>query len=80
MKKLIKFEKVGCNPCFVLQNYLDDKGVEVEKIMALDEPELSAQYEIGSLPTLILLDEEGNEIQRSIGFKPNEVEEMISKL
>lgn len=80
MAKLLKFEKLGCNPCTIVQNLLDDKGIEVEKIMALDEPELSAKYEIGGLPTLILLDDEGNEIQRTVGFKPDEIEEIISKL
>ena len=80
MPKLIKFEKQGCVPCTAVQNFLEDKGVAVEKIDAFEQPELSAQYDIGSVPTVILLDDEGNEIQRSIGFKPNELEEIISNI
>ena len=80
MTKLIKFEKQGCVPCTMVQNFLEDKGVEVKKVDAFEQPELSVQYDIGSVPTIILLDDEGNEIQRSIGFKPNELEDIVSKL
>ncbi len=78
--KIIKFEKDGCVPCQMVQNLLDEKGIEVEKINAFERPELSAQFDISSVPTTILLDDNGNEIQRSIGFKPDELEEIISKL
>ena len=77
--KLIKFEKEGCAPCSAAQNFLDDLGVEVERIMAFDNPKESSKYEIGTLPTIILL-KDGEEVQRSTGFKPDELEEMAEKL
>lgn len=74
--RLLKFEKEGCGPCIAVQNFLDDANVEVERIMAYDNPKKSSEYEIGSLPTIILL-EDGKEIKRSTGFKPDELEEMV---
>lgn len=78
--KLLKFEKPGCGPCMMVQNHLDSKGVEAERIDAFDNPEQSAKYEIGTLPTLILVDENEKEVKRSIGFNPPEIDEMIEKL
>lgn len=78
--KLIKFEKDGCVPCAMVQNFLDDKEVEFEAIKAFDNPKLAAQHDIGSVPTTILLDNEENEVQRSVGFKASELEEMINRL
>lgn len=80
MTKLIKFEKQGCTPCEMVQNYLDEKSVEALKINAFDNPEMSARYDISSVPTLILFDDEGNELGRTIGFKPDEIEELIEQL
>lgn len=81
--QLMKFEKQGCTPCAMLQNFLDDKGVQVSKINAFEQPDQAAKFDIGSLPTLVLVDEEGNEIDRHVGFKPSEterVEALIAQL
>lgn len=78
--RLIKFEKQGCNPCKMVQNVLDSKGVEALSIDAFEQPDMSAKYDIGSVPTLILVDEDGNEIERSVGFNPPEIEKLISQL
>lgn len=32
------------------------------------------------VPVTILLDERGNEVKRSIGFKPDELDELIFKI
>ncbi|MED1863385.1 thioredoxin [Fictibacillus nanhaiensis] len=78
--KLIKFEKQNCPACTMVENFLSDQGVETKKINPFDNPDLAAQYEIGSVPVTILLNEEGTEVERSIGFKPHELERIISKL
>ena len=80
MTKLFKFEKQGCVPCQAVQNYLDEQGVEVIKINPFDNPEMAARYNIGSVPTLILFDDDGKEIGRSIGFNPPEIDGLIEKL
>ena len=74
--KIIKFEKPNCVPCTMVQNLLDDKGVKVEKINPFDNPDEAIKYQIGSVPVVILLDED-KELKRSIGYKPEELEEII---
>ena len=80
MKKLIKFEKTGCNPCTMVQNFLDANEVEVEKVDVFANPSMAGQFDIGSVPTVILVDEDNNEVSRSIGYKPEELEELVAQL
>lgn len=87
MKKLIKFEKENCSPCIFVNNYMNDKGIEMQHVMAFDEPELSGDYNIGSVPTTLLVDtstevSEGvyKELDRSIGYNPTELDRLISQL
>lgn len=80
MSKIIKFEKDSCPACTMVENFLNDNGVKVEKVNPFDNPKLATKYKISSVPVTILLDDEGNEIERSRGFNPEELEEMISKL
>ena len=79
--KLVKLFKNNCDPCERVSNYLNDKGVEPnEQHNIMEDMDSAIKYGVMSVPVLILLDEEGNEVQRSIGFKPNEIEQMISQL
>lgn len=79
-KKLLKFENVGCTPCATLQGYLDTEGIEVERIQVFDSPELASKYDIGSVPTVVLVDEQGEEISRVVGFNPPKIQELVSQL
>ena len=76
MKKLVKFEKNDCNPCAMVSDLLDKKGVEYERI---NNPELAVKYRVRSVPTVILF-EENEEVKRTIGFKPEEINEIISMM
>lgn len=81
MKRLLKFEKAsGCVPCTMVQNILDEQNVVAEKINPFDDPKLAAEFNIGTVPTLIVLDGEGNEVVRSVGYNPNEIESIITLL
>lgn len=81
MSKIIKFEKENCPNCVMVDNYLSDKGVEVVYINIMDaDPELCVKYEIHSVPVTILLDDNGEEVERSIGFNPPQLESLINKL
>jgi thioredoxin 1 len=80
MTKLLKFEKENCPACTMVENFLTDKNVEVEKVNPFEQPKLAAKFMISSVPVTILLDDEGNEIQRSRGFNPAELEQLISQL
>jgi thioredoxin 1 len=80
MAKLLKFEKENCPACTMVENFLTDKNVEVEKVNPFENPKLAAKFMISSVPVTILLDEEGNEIQRSRGFNPEELDSLIKQL
>lgn len=80
MKKLIKFEKTGCVPCIRVQNFLEDKEVEVEKVDVFANPSVAGKFNIGSVPTIVLVNGEGNEIGRSVGYNEEELEALISQL
>ena len=48
MKKLIKFEKDGCNPCNMVSAWLDKRNVEYEKINAFNDPMKAAAGNVGT--------------------------------
>lgn len=77
---LLKFYRNNCSPCSMVDNYLKEKGVSYKSVNVEEDPELATQYGLTSVPVTILLDNEGNEVKRSIGFKPNELEQLISQL
>lgn len=80
MKKLIKFEKDNCKPCELVTQYLNSKGVEFEAINAYNEPMKASKMKVRSVPTLMLLDNEGNEIRRIVGYNPQEIDQLIEEL
>lgn len=77
MKKIIKFEKNDCAPCNLVSEYLDNNGVSYEKVNPFDQPELAVKYKVRSVPTVIVL-KENLEVQRVIGFKPEELKEAMA--
>ena len=79
MKKLIKFEKNDCNPCAMVSEFLDRKGVEYERINAFDNPEMAMKFKVRTVPTVILMENDA-EVKRVMGFKMEELNEMTSKL
>ncbi|OJT57637.1 thioredoxin family protein [Bacillus licheniformis] len=78
--KLIKLEQPSCTPCQLVSNYLKEKGIEFEVIDVTQRPEIAAEYGVMGVPVTILLDDRGNEAKRSIGFKANELDELIFKI
>lgn len=78
--KIIKLEQPNCRPCMEVSSFLDSMGVEYKAINILEEPHMAAQYGIMSAPVTILLDDNGNEIQRIIGYNRDELQKMVSKL
>jgi thioredoxin 1 len=78
--KIIKFEAPYCSPCNSVSAFLDSKNIEYKRISAFDDPDFAINHEIMSIPTVILLDESGRELKRSIGFKPEELQEIINQI
>jgi thioredoxin 1 len=80
MSKLLKFEKENCPACTMVENFLADNNVKAEKVNPFDNPKLAAKFMISSVPVTILLDDEDNELGRSRGFNPAELESLITQL
>lgn len=78
--KLLKLYQPNCRPCVFVGNYLQDQGVKYESVNVADNPDIAGQFGIMATPVTILLDDEGNELQRSAGFNEEELNELISKL
>lgn len=78
--RLIKLEQPNCNPCKMVSNYLNDAGVKYETVDVTQNPEVAAQFGAMGVPVTFLLNEQGEEVKRSIGFKPNELDELLKEL
>ena len=79
MKRITKFEKNDCNPCAMVSEFLDRKGVEYERINAFDNPEMAMKFKVRTVPTVILMENDA-EVKRVMGFKMEELNEMTSEL
>ncbi|MDV5127057.1 thioredoxin family protein [Bacillus amyloliquefaciens] len=77
--RLIKLEQPNCNPCKMVSNYLNEAGVEYETFDVTQKPEVAAQFEVMGVPVTILLNEQ-EEVKRSVGFKPEELDELLKGL
>lgn len=68
--KVLKIYSRTCGPCKVLENNLQlanipHESIDVESIQGED---IIAKYEIRTVPTLILVDDEGKVIKRHTGL------------
>jgi thiol-disulfide isomerase/thioredoxin len=69
--KLVKFSADWCGPCKLLSATID--GIKdtipyvVEDIDADSNLELVKKYNVRNIPTLLLLDDDGNEVKRKLG-------------
>lgn len=79
MKEVLKFSRVGCNPCKTMTLFLNNEGVKVKELDVEEDAQLAAQYGIGSVPTLLLV-EDGEVIDRVVGFNPPAIEGLLSKM
>ena len=69
MKKIIYFSAPWCGPCKVLGPTMQKLSSElpITKINVDEDNTTSAKYGIRNIPTLILIDETGKEINRLVG-------------
>ncbi len=72
MKKILKFEKEDCNPCFLVSDFLEKNNILFNKIDAYNHPEIAIKYKVKSVPTTILIDND-EILLRVVGYKPEEL-------
>lgn len=81
--KYLKFQASWCSPCKQLAPIMEQvkqHGIKVEEIDVDDQSYLAEKYNIRSVPTVILTDDKGSEINRLIGVKyTNEYIENFNK-
>jgi len=70
MEKVLKFHAVWCQPCKALSKTIEeagDLGIEIESIDVDQEPELARKYNVRSVPTMVIVDEEGEVLRYQTG-------------
>ncbi len=75
-KVLIDFNASWCGPCRMLKPVIDEiaesnENIKIVSVNIDDEEELADNYEVSSIPCLVLL-ENGKEVKRNVGFMPKE--------
>jgi glutaredoxin len=78
--KLLKFWKQGCVPCQFVTNILNELEVEYQDINALENEDLREQFNIQSVPVLILLDDKDTEVGRVNGYDPIGIEQITAQM
>jgi thioredoxin 1 len=69
MKKILYFSAAWCGPCKMLGPIMESVSDQVnyQKIDVDNNQELSIKYGVRNIPTLVLVDGSGNELNRSTG-------------
>ena len=71
---LVDFFAVWCGPCKMIAPILEEIAAEREdikvcKINVDEEPELAAQYQVSSIPSLFVI-KDGQVVNQSLGARP----------
>ncbi len=74
--KAIKFSQETCGPCKMLSARLLQEGINIEERIVTKED--AALYGIRSVPTIVILDDDGNRMDSYIGA--NLTTEQMAKL
>lgn len=70
VSKIKKFSGAWCGPCRVLKQNLESfTRVPVEEIDVDENPDETTKYKIRNIPVLIYLDENGEELERTVGLQ-----------
>lgn len=70
MNKFIQLSASWCQPCKQLKPIMDQvrqSGIQVQYIDVDENREVAMQFNVRSVPTVILVDERDEEIARSVG-------------
>ena len=81
ISKIKKFSASWCGPCRVLKQNLEGfTRVPVEEIDVEANTDETTKYNIRNVPVLVYLDENGNEVDRTVGLVTvQKINEIIDK-
>ena len=69
--KILKFTAPWCAPCKAMSvywnNVVEDFDVEVEEINIEEDTDTTQRYNVKSVPTMIILDDDGNVVSNKTG-------------
>lgn len=71
MKKILYFSAPWCGPCKQFGPIMDrisQTGILVEKVNVDNVPAVAAAYNVRSVPTIVVVNNTGNELGRSVGM------------
>jgi thioredoxin 1 len=73
--KIIDFWAEWCNPCKMMEPVIDEikkefPNIEIEKVNVDEDPAKAQNFDIGTIPTFVLIDDSGREIKRVRGAMP----------
>lgn len=72
--KLIKFSASWCMPCKNLESRLNKLALTIDLVSydVEEEVDLTEEWKVRNVPTVILVDDNGHEVKRWVGnFEPN---------
>ena len=72
MKKILYFTATWCGPCKALTPKMEKLGGQINytKIDVDQNSEMTAKYNVRNVPLLVLVDHNGNELNRMVGNQP----------
>ena len=72
--KLIYFSAPWCGPCRQLGPIMDEvaQQVTVQKVNVDNNPKLAQHYGVKNVPTVVAIDNFGNERARKVGLNPKQ--------
>lgn len=73
--KYLYFSAPWCGPCKQLAPKMElvaEANITVEKILVDADAETTQKYGIRNIPTVLLIDENGTELERFVGVNPVE--------
>ena len=82
MNKLLIFKASWCGPCNGFKPTLLELEQDRLVYVDIDEmPEIRRDYEVRSVPTVILVDEDGVELERLVGAQPlSKLQELLDRV
>jgi thioredoxin 1 len=69
--KYLYFSAPWCGPCRMFGPIMEEvsKEIPVQKVNVDDENDLAMQYGVRSVPTIVLVNENGKELSRHVGVQ-----------